>query len=404
MSLGFCMRRTLNRQYANSLSDCLNRPLSEIRLLLGMGRDRIAGMSESESTENTNGQPHRRRVRYRGTHPKNFRQKYKEHAIEEHPDLRKHLRDKGKTPASTHIPILVEKIMATLNPQPGETIIDCTLGYGGHASAFVRRLGPNGKLIGLDVDGVELERTRQRLSSLAADVPMAFYRSNFAGIANVLRDEAIEGFDIIFADLGLSSMQIDNPDRGMSYKQNGPLDMRMDDRRKQTAADLLKTLSEEKLSAALRELSDEPDHEQIAGRIVEQREAEPLTQITQLVELVFAVKGLTIAEYKQQQCKHPGELHPAARTFQTLRMLVNDELGTLKELLRLAPYCLRPGGRIGIISFHSGEDRLVKHAFTDGLRDGLYADAAPEVIRPTRDEIAANTRSTSAKFRWAVKA
>ncbi len=361
-------------------------------------------MSESETTENQDSRPHRRRVRYGGTHPKNFKQKYKEHAIDNHPDLREHLRDKGKTPAGTHIPILVEEIMAALNPQPGETIVDCTLGYGGHASAFLQRLGPGGKLIGLDVDGAELERTRQRLSDLAADVPMAFYRSNFAGIANVLRDEAIEGFDIIFADLGLSSMQIDNPDRGMSYKQDGLLDMRMDDRRPQTAADLLRTLTEEKLSAALRELSDEPDHEAIARRIVAQREIEPLTQIGQLVELVFAVKGLTVTEYKQRQRKGEVALHPAARTFQTLRMLVNDELGTLKELLRLAPYCLRPGGRIGIISFHSGEDRLVKHAFADGLRDGLYAEAATEVIRPTREEIAANTRSTSAKFRWALKA
>lgn len=361
-------------------------------------------MSEPETTENMDGQPHRRRVRYGGTHPKKFKQKYKEHAIDSHPDLREHLRDKGKTPAGTHIPILVAEIMAALNPQPDDTIVDCTLGYGGHAAAFAERLGPGGKLIGLDVDGTELERTRERLSGLAADVPMAFYRSNFAGLANVMRDEAIDGFDILFADLGLSSMQIDNPARGMSYKQVGPLDMRMDDRRPQTAADVLRALSEEKLSAALRELSDEPDHERIAWEVVQRRETEPLTQIAQLVELVFAVKGLTIKAYKQQQRKTGGGLHPAARTFQTLRMLVNDELGTLKELLRLAPYCLRPGGRIGIISFHSGEDRMVKHAFADGLRDGLYADVAKEIITPTREEIAANTRSTSAKFRWAVKA
>ena len=360
-------------------------------------------MSESESSKNSNDKPHRRRVRYSGTHPKRFADKYKEHAIESHPDLREHLRDKGKTPAGTHIPILVDEIMAALAPSPGAVVVDCTLGYGGHAAEFARRIGPSGKLFGLDVDGGQLERTGKRLGELCPDVPMAFHRSNFAGIGNVMRREAPEGFDILFVDLGLSSMQIDNPDRGMSYRHNGPLDMRMDDRRPQTAADLLNTLTEEALSEALRDLADEPDHRALAEQIVDQRKHEPFAHIGQLVELVLAVKGLTLAEYKRQQRQTPGGLHPAARTFQTLRMLVNDELGSLKELLRVAPYCLKPGGRIGIISFHSGEDRLVKHAFVDGCRDGLYA-AASEIITPTRAEIATNTRSTAAKFRWATKA
>ncbi len=360
-------------------------------------------MSQSESSENTGGTPHQRRVRYSGTHPKRFAEKYKEHAIDAHPDLREHLRDKGKTPAGTHIPILVNEIMATLKPSPGETVIDCTLGYGGHAAQFARHLGPGGKLVGLDADSAELERTQQRLAGLCPDVPMAFYRSNFAGIAKVMRKESPDGFDIIFADLGLSSMQIDNPDRGMSYRHDGPLDMRMDNRRQQTAGDLLNTLPQEALSEALWELSDEPDHHMIAQRITEQRQHEPFVHISQLVELVFDVKGLTVTEYKRQQREHPGGLHPAARTFQTLRMLVNDETAALKELLRVAVYCLRPAGRIGIISFHSGEDRLVKHAFVNGLRDGLYQTISDEPITPTRAEIAANTRSTAAKFCWAVK-
>lgn len=367
-------------------------------------------MSQSESSENTDRQPHRRRVRYSGTHPKRFAEKYKEHAIEAHPDLREHLRDKGKTPAGTHIPILVDEIMTALHPSPGEIVADCTLGYGGHAAEFAKRIGPTGKLVGLDVDGGQLERTGKRLSELCPDVPMSFHRSNFAGIGNVMREEAPDGFDIIFADLGLSSMQIDDPGRGMSYRHDGPLDMRMDSRRPQTAADLLNTLAEAALSDALRELSDEPDHHAIAQRIAEQRERDPFRQISQLVELVFAVKGLTISEYKHRQRVARSSsawpwrgLHPAARTFQTLRMLVNDELGSLKELLRVAPYCLKSGGRIGIISFHSGEDRLVKQAFANGLRDGLYQGIAEEVVTPTREEIAANTRSTSAKFRWAVK-
>ena len=361
-------------------------------------------MNQPKSPENTDNKPHRRRTRYTGTHPKRFAEKYKEHEIDAHPELREHLRNKGKTPAGTHVPILVKEIMETLRPSSGEIVADCTLGYGGHAAEFARRIGASGTLIGLDVDGGQLERTKKRLMTLCPDVPMAFFRINFAGISTIMREKSPEGFDIIFADLGLSSMQIDDPGRGMSYRHDGPLDMRMDDRRKQTAANLLNTLSEEALSEALSGLSDEPDHKKIAQRITEEREKEPFVLISQLVDLVFEVKGLTVAEYKHQQRHNSGRLHPAARTFQALRMLVNDEIGTLKELLRVAPCCLKPGGRIGIISFHSGEDRLVKQAFANGLRDGLYQAIADEVTTPSREEIAANTRSTSAKFRWAVKA
>jgi 16S rRNA (cytosine1402-N4)-methyltransferase len=196
-------------------------------------------------------------------------------------------------------------------------------------------------------------------------------------------------------------MQIDNPARGMSYKHDGPLDMRMDDRRQRTAADLLNTLSEKELAEALEELADEPDCRAIARQVVQQRAAEKFVETGQLVALIFDVKGITRSDWKRRQ--NPGLLHPAARTFQALRMLVNDELGTLKELLRVVPYCLKPGGRIGILSFHSGEDRLVKRAFADGVREGVYSMAAKEVITPSRDEIASNPRSASAKLRWAVK-
>jgi 16S rRNA (cytosine1402-N4)-methyltransferase len=343
----------------------------------------------------------RRRPRYSGTHPKDYRQKYKEHNIEAYPDIKTHLRSKGKTPVGTHIPVLTEEVMACLRPSPGERVVDCTVGYGGHASEFIKLIGPTGRLIALDVDNAELERTRRRLCG--GNVPMSFYRSNFAGIANILKMENLDGFDIIFADLGVSSMQIDNPDRGMSYKNKGPLDMRMDDRLRQTGADLLNTLSEEELSRALWELSDEPDHLKIARRIVTQRAVQPITQTTQLVRLIFEVKGLTPKNWRQKQNSSKFNLlHPAARTFQSLRILVNDEIGSLKELLRVAPYCLRPGGRIGIISFHSGEDRLVKRAFRDGVRNGIYRTAAQDVIVPRIREVRANPRSASAKFRWAA--
>ena len=342
-----------------------------------------------------------RRRRYSGTHPKSYLQKYKEHNIAAYPDIKAHLRAKGKTPAGSHVPALTEEVVACLRPKAGETIVDCTVGYGGHASEFLKHIGPTGKLIALDVDSAELERTRLRLSK--ENVPVSFYRSNFAGIANVLRKENLNGCDIIFADLGVSSMQIDNPDRGMSYKHKGPLDMRMDERLKQTGADLLNTLSEEDLARAFRELADEPDHQKIARLIVTQRTVQPITQTSQLVRIIFSVKGLTPKSWQQQnRASKFGSLHPAARTFQALRILVNDEFGSLKALLRIAPYCLRPGGRIGIISFHSGEDRLVKLSFRDNVRNGIYQSAAKNPIVPRIKEIISNPRCASAKFRYAV--
>jgi 16S rRNA (cytosine1402-N4)-methyltransferase len=317
--------------------------------------------------------------------------------------MHKRLRAKGKTPAGTHVPVLVEEVMACLKLRQGDVVVDCTLGYGGHAVEFLKRIGPTGRFIAFDVDGPQLERTKQRLNSLNMNVPMFFYHSNFAGIANALAKEKLDGFDIIFADLGASSMQIDDPSRGISYRHKGPLDMRMDDRLQKTGADLLMSLSEEELSTAFSELADEPDHKEIARRIVEQRTAKPITQTSQLVRLIFSVKGLTPQKWRKQQLAGGfGFLHPAARTFQALRILVNDELGALKELLRIAPYCLRPGGRIGIISFHSGEDRLVKHAFREGLRSGTYQSVSQNPIVPRTAEIVSNPRSSSAKFRWAT--
>ncbi len=360
-------------------------------------------MSESDRSGDRErpSQGHRRRPRYRGTHPKDYAQKYKEHNLAAYPEMEAHLRAKGSTPAGTHVPVLVEEVMTCLRPAPGDIVVDCTVGYGGHAREFIKRIAPGGKLIGLDVDAAELERTRRRLSR--TEVPVSFYHSNFAGLAKVLGQEKLDGFDIIFADLGVSSMQIDDPERGMSYRHEGPLDMRMDDRLKQTGADLLNRLSEKELSEVLWELADEPDHQKIARQIVARRASEPITRTSQLVQVVFDAKGLTPKTWRQQSRDAKSRsLHPAARTFQALRILVNDELGSLRELLRIAPYCLHPGGRLGIISFHSGEDRLVKQSFRDGIRRGVYESAAEEVITPTVQEIHANPRSASAKFRWAL--
>jgi 16S rRNA (cytosine1402-N4)-methyltransferase len=362
-------------------------------------------MNELDLTgDSASQQPRHRRPRYGGTHPKSYEQKYKEHNIASYPEVKTHLRAKGKTPAGTHVPVMVEEVIGCLKPKSGDIVADCTVGYGGHSLEFIKHIGPTGKLIAFDVDNAELEKTQQRLSKENKEnTPMSFHHSNFAGIANVLKKENLEGYDIIFADLGVSSMQIDNPNRGMSYKHKGPLDMRMDDRLKQTGADLLNTLSQEELSRTFWELSDEPDHEKIAHQIVTQRMVCPITQTSQLVRIIFAVKNLTPKTWQQQQRNSKfGSLHPAARTFQALRILVNDELGSLRELLRVAPHCLRPGGRIGIISFHSGEDRMVKQSFRDNVRSGVYQSAAKNALVPRIKEIVSNPRSASAKFRYAI--
>jgi 16S rRNA (cytosine1402-N4)-methyltransferase len=360
-------------------------------------------MNTNQSDNNEKQPEHHRRQRYSGTHPKTYQQKYKEHNLAAHPELRDKLRAKGKTPAGSHIPVLLYDVMDFLKPAQGQIVADCTVGFGGHTREFSRRLGPTGKIVAFDMDGTELEKTKHRLKDI--QTPISFYHSNFAGIAKALKEEKIEGFDIIFADLGVSSMQIDNPERGISYKNEGPLDMRMDDRLKQTGADLLNSLSEKDLGKALWELSDEPDFEQIARTIVAQRSVQPITTVSQLIRLVFNVKGLTINTWKKQQRNSRfGSLHPAARTFQTLRILVNDELGSLKELLRIAPYCLKAGGRLGIISFHSGEDRLVKQAFREGFESGIYSEFSNKAHVPKIKEVVANPRCASAKFRWAVRA
>ncbi len=360
-------------------------------------------MNAFEQSDNGEESPskHQRRRRYSGTHPKSFEEKYKEHNIADYPEIKEHLLAKGKTPAGSHIPVLTEMVIACLKPKPGEIVVDCTVGYGGHAAEFIKHIGPAGKLIALDIDIAELERTRLRLSN--EKVPVSFHRSNFAGIAKVLKKENLAGCDVILADLGVSSMQIDNPERGMSYKREGPLDMRMDERLKQTAADLLNTLSEVKLSKAFFELSDEPDHEKIARLIVTRRADERFKRTSQLVDVIFDAKSIIKKTWhKQNRASKSGLLHPAARVFQALRILVNDELGCLRELLRVAPYCLRPGGRIGIISFHSGEDRIVKETFREGVRNVTYQSAAEDPIVPQFKEINSNPRSASAKFRYAI--
>lgn len=359
-----------------------------------------------------------RRARYAGTHPRRFGERYKELDPQAHPEMQQHIRQQGRTPVGTHVPIMAREVIDCLAIAGAKAIADCTLGYGGHAEEFIRSIAAaqpaqgasRPVLVGLDVDGKQLGRTRTRLGELtpreSLGVGLVFVRSNFAGLPKAMVSAGLGGFDAIFADLGVSSMQIDDPSRGFSYKADGPLDMRMDERIKQSAADILATISQQELSAALAELADEPDHEAIAAAIVARRQGRPIRTTLELVETVKQAKSHGLRERiarstGEQSGQHSRKLHAAALTFQALRMMVNDELGSLKQLLRVAPLCLLAGGRIGILSFHSGEDRLVKQAFRQGFRDGVYDSACEDVIRPTAQEIHDNPRSSPAKLRWA---
>jgi len=313
------------------------------------------------------------------------------------------IRAKGKTQTGTHVPVLCKEIIRALEPAEGNIVADCTLGYGGHGREFIKRIGAEGMYIGIDVDGWHLKRATKKLAGLPPKT--AFHHRNFSEIAAVKADEGIEGFDIIFADLGISSMQVDDAKRGISYKSDGPLDMRLDTRLERTGADLLAELPEEEISRILWEYSDEPDHEFIAKCIAGQRIANPITTVSQLVRLVINAKGLSEKSWKiKNKNSEFGSAHPAARTFQTFRIAVNGELEVLEKLLSDAPCCLRPGGRLGIISFHSGEDRLVKNAFRKGLSAGIYNEISQKAIAPRKWEVMQNPRSSSAKFRWAKKA
>jgi 16S rRNA (cytosine1402-N4)-methyltransferase len=303
-------------------------------------------------------------------------------------------RGRRSTPSGEHRPVLLEKVLEVLAPAPGAILVDCTVGWAGHAVELVRRVGPSGKLIGLDIDAENLPRARQRLEETA--LPFALHHANFAGLPAVLAAEGIDRVDGIVADLGMSSMQVDDAERGFSYSRDGPLDMRMDRSRGRTAAEILATIPEEDLARALHDFGDEPHAEMLARRITTAREQRPLLRTKDLAEVLL--QGAT---WRLHPSPGRWETHPAARTFQALRVLVNREQGNLEHLLRILPAVLRPGGVGAIISFHSGEDRLVKTAFREGLRSATYTAAADEPLRPDLAERQANPRSRSAKLRWA---
>ncbi len=293
--------------------------------------------------------------------------------------------------------MLLDAVLAALEPAPGDVVVDCTVGWAGHAVELLRRVGATGRLVGIDLDKENLARARERLEAVGH--PFSLHHGNFAALQRVLASEGIEKVQGVIADLGMSSMQVDDPERGFSYSRDGPLDMRMDRSRGRTAAEVLATIGEAELARALRELGDEPDAEQVAAALVRARERSPLERTGEVARAILEARGKEGWSLRPTPGKW--ESHPAARTFQALRILVNREIGNLEQLLRLLPAVLAPGGRAAIISFHSGEDRLVKAAYRAGLHEGLYESVSAEPVRATYAERTANPRSRSAKLRTA---
>lgn len=338
----------------------------------------------------------KRRVRYRGTHPRKFEEKYKEHNPEKYADDVEKILKSGQTPAGTHRPILVKQVLEILSPKPGETGLDATLGYGGHARELLVRITPGGRLFCTDVDPLEIERTEARLRKLGyGENELVIKRSNFAGAAKLLPESG--GFDFILADLGVSSMQLDNPQRGFTFKTEGPLDLRLNPARGQPASALIKSLTEEALEKILWVHSDEP-HAHLIARAVQKRK-DAMTTTTALAETVK--QALTTA---YRTIPEKDVTRSIRRTFQALRIAVNDEFSALEQFLRNLPLCLKPGGRAAILSFHSGEDSRVSRFFTEGLEAGVYSKVSAEPVRPSYEECYDNPRAASAMLRWAVRA
>jgi 16S rRNA (cytosine1402-N4)-methyltransferase len=375
--------------------------------------------------------PHKRRPRYSGKNPRRFEEKYKELNPERYREAVAKILASGKTPAGTHRPIMVAEILEVLAPQPGDFAVDCTLGYGGHAREILQKISPGGHLIGLDADPIELPKTKARLRALGFG-PETFtaYRSNFAGLAQVLATRLVSlsspeggedqgeeskfnpsprpsprsrgareknkavmaatGADVILADLGVSSMQIDDPARGFSVKHEGPLDMRMNPQRGQPASALLEKIKPAALTDLLTENADEPDAAVLAPALA----GKNFPTTTALAQ--------AIREAVPRRDREAADL-AVRRVFQALRIAVNDEFSALDTFLRNLPACLNPGGRVAILTFHSGEDRRVKKALAGGHREGIYSEISREVIRPTAEEVHGNPRSAPAKLRWARK-
>ena len=342
-------------------------------------------------------QEHKRRVRYKGTHPRRFEEKYKELNPEKYGTDVEKIVQSGKTPAGMHISIMVEEILDFLNIQPGQIGLDATLGYGGHSRRMLEKLQGQGHLYATDVDPIESEKTRERLAGLGFGPEiLTIRRMNFADLDQVAPGEK---FDFILADLGVSSMQIDNPERGFTFKQDGPLDLRLDPTSGIPAAQRLRELDREELEAMLVENSDEPYADKIAKGIMEVfRRGGSIDTTRQLAAVVEKALEFLPAKDRKEAVKKACQ-----RTFQALRIDVNSEFEVLYAFLEKLPQVLAPNGRVAILTFHSGEDRLVKKSFKELQRAGLYSEVCKDVIRPSAEECVRNGRAKCTKMRWAIR-
>ncbi len=343
--------------------------------------------------------PHKRRVRYKGKYPKKFEEKYKELQPEKYKDTIEHVISKGNTPAGMHISIMVKEIIDFLEIKPGQIGFDATLGYGGHTKAMLECLKGQGHMYATDVDPEESAKTRKRLAEqgFGEDI-LTIKLQNFCTIDEIAKE--VGGFDFILADLGVSSMQIDNPKRGFSFKVDGPLDLRLNQESGISAAERLDTISREELAGMLDENSDEPYCEEIARAITDEiRKGNRIDTTTKLREVIEKTLDFLPEKEKKDTVKKTCQ-----RVFQALRIDVNREFEVLYDFMEKLPGALKPGGRVAILTFHSGEDKLVKKALKQGYKEEIYSDYSKDVIRPSAQECAQNGRARSTKMRWAIKA
>lgn len=342
---------------------------------------------------------HKRRVRYKGTHPKAYQEKYKELQPDKYATTIERVIKKGSTPAGMHLSILVKEILDFLEIKPGQVGLDATLGYGGHTLEMVKCLKGEGHLYALDIDPIERPKTRERLAKQGfGEAILTILPKNFALIDQVAKDHG--PFDFVLADLGVSSMQIDNPERGFSYKTEGPLDLRLNPNKGISAAERLLTITQDELEGMLLENADEPYAALISKAVVSQlKRGKPITTTSQLRQVIGDALKKVPDDQREEAVKKSCQ-----RSFQALRIDVNCEFEVLHDFLEKLPHALAPGGRVAILSFHSGEDRLVKKSFKRYLNEGLYQDISSDIIRPTQEECFNNSRAKSTKMRWAIKA
>lgn len=334
----------------------------------------------------------KRRPRYPGTHPRTFEQKYKELDPEKYALEVKKIIGRGQTPAGTHRAICVREILNLLDPKPGQTGLDATLGYGGHTQELLKKILPGGKLFAIDADPLTISQTETRLRNLGyTEDNLVIRRMNFAGILKLL--PIAGGFDFVLADLGVSSMQLDTPSRGFSFKLDTPLDLRMNPKHGQPAAELIKSLTKSELVELFVNNSDEPYADILAHAVFNGR---------QMINTGKNLADIIRSTLTSRNVSPDDATKSVQRIFQALRISVNDEFGALEQFLRLLPQCLNPGARVAILTFHSGEDRRVKKSFQVNFRNGVFTDIARSPLRPSSEEKRSNPRSACAKLRWAI--